>query len=283
MKLTVYLDILLVTNFIVNYFLLKIAAFCSRRNTSTVRLILSSLAGAFFSIVILFDLPIVISMAVKLFSVTLCAVIAFGVNIKVIVYILAATFLFTGFVTAFFQNSTVVFVKNMQLYLNINPLVLVLSIVAVYICITLTEFIFENSKKEYIYTVEIYYCGKTVKGKAFYDTGFKVKDIVTFKTVMLCGFDFVKDILDIQIKNNIADFYSTGMYKEKGITPVFYSDLNGNGMMPGIRLDKVVLSTARQTKTFDNILLAVSMNKLSEDCDVIFGKNINNMVGGTNE
>ena len=283
MKLTIYLDILFVTNFIINYFILKTTSLGCCFNASTLRMVLSSVFGALFSIIILFDLPVIVSMLLKVLSVLVCVAVAFGIRLKAFVYLVATTFLFTGFIAAIFQNSNVVFVKNMQIYLNINPMLLVIAIIVVYATASLSEFIFETSKKEYIYTVEINYCGKAVKGVAFYDTGFKVKDIVTFKTVMLCSFDFISDILDRQIKEDISIFYNTGTYKEKGITPVFYSDLNGNGMLPGIRPNKVILSATRYTKTLDNVLLAVSSNKISEDCDVIFGKNINNMVGGTNE
>ena len=165
--------------------------------------------------------------------------IAFGIRKKIIIvksffYTVVVTFGFIGVVAIIFQHSNVVFVKNMQIYLNVNPMVLIFSIVAVYIVVSVAEFVFESTKKEYIYNVTVYYSDRFVNGTAFYDTGFKVKDIVTFKTVMMCNFDFIADILPQKIKDDILAFQKTGAYSHKEITPVFYSDISSNGMLPGV-------------------------------------------------
>lgn len=288
MKLTVYLDVLLVTNLIINYFLLKATANYYGLKAGTARMLLASFIGGAFSLSILADLPFFISMVWKLISLLVCVAVAFGIKsrvvfIKTTICLITITFIFTGFITAISQNSSVVFIRNMQIYMNISPLVLVSSIVVVYIFITAFEFAFEFSKKEYNYSIEIYYGSNSCTGCAFYDTGFKVKDVITFKNVMLCDFDFIKPILPQDLCENITDFYHDGIYKEKGIIPVFYSDLNNSGMLPGAKLDKVILSSKNEKKVLDNILMAVSPQKISEDCDVIFGKDINKMVGRTND
>ena len=288
LKLTVYLDILFITNIIINYFILKTAVIHCRASTSTVRIILSSFVGSLCSIIIFFDIPILLSVFFKVITATICTLIAFGtkkktVNIKALFYTVAVTFGFIGAVSIIFQYSNAVFVKNMQIYLNMNPMVLIGSIVAVYIVVSVAELVFENTKKEYIYDVTVYYSDGLIKGTAFYDTGFKIKDVVTFRTVMLCNLDFIIDILPQNILNDILEFYKTSTYNSKEIIPVFYSDISSNGMLPGIRLQKVLLSTPTEELILDNVLMAVSQVKISEDLDVIFGKDINDMVGKAND
>ena len=155
MKLTVYLDILFITNIIINYFILKTAVIYCRISTSTERMIISSLVGSLCSLMIFFDIPILVSVLLKVMSAVICTLIAFGTKKKVVIikslfYIVAVTFAFIGVVTIIFQNSNVVFVKNMQIYLNVNPMILICGIVAVYIVTSVVEFVFESSKKEYI-------------------------------------------------------------------------------------------------------------------------------------
>ena len=284
MKLTVYLDILFITNIIINYFILKTAAICCRSNTSTTRMIISSSVGALCSLRIFFDISILVSMALKIISIVICTLVAFGIKkkillLKLLFYTAATTFGFIGAIFVVFQHSTAVFVKNMQIYLNVNPMILIGSIFAVYLVVLVAEFVFENTKKEYIYNVTVCCAGGFVKGTAFYDTGFKIKDVVTFKTVMLCNFNFIADILPQSIIDDILAFYKTGTYNSKEIIPVFYSDISSNGMLPGVKPEKVLFSTLMEEVVLDNIIMAVSPVKISEDWDVIFGKDINSMVG----
>ena len=44
-----------------------------------------------------------------------------------------------------------------------------------------------------------------------------------------------------------------------------------------------MLSTPKEEFILDNVLMAISPVKISEDLDIIFGKDINNMVGKTND
>ncbi len=288
MKLTIYLDILLVTNIIINYFLLKTTVIYSKANVTTYRIVAASFVGALFSIVIFLDIPFFISVILKICSVLVTAIIAFGTKqklmfIKSLSYMIVESFCFTGLLTMLFQNSNKVFTKNMNFYMNINPLNLVACIVIVYRVVYFLEDILESSRREYIYDIEILYMGKTVKGSAFFDTGFSVKDIVTFKPVLLCNYTFIENLLLDEMKYAINLFYSTESYNEKRIVPVFYSDLNGSGMLPGITAEKITVSSLKNKKTMENVLVAVTKNKISEDFDVIFGNDIYSKAGVNND
>ncbi len=288
MKVTVYLDILLVTNLIINYFLLKTAALYCKANVSTGRMLWSSVAGAFFSITVFFSIPFWLMFIIRCVSVFICGVIAFGIRqkllfVKALIYLFVGTFCFTGLITIIFQNNSRVFVNNMYIYLNINPMILVCSILAVYLILYSAEFIYEGYKREYIYNIEIICKGKKLKGMAFYDTGFKINDVITFKTVMLTSYKFIESILPGEISSDINRFYSSGTYTSKDILPLFYSDLSNNGMLPAITAEKVIISGSRTKKIIENVLIGISPNKISEDFDMIFGKDIYIMAGVEND
>lgn len=288
MKFTVYLDLLLVTNIIINYFLLKISAVLCGLNTNTKRMLLSSFAGTLFSLTIFVDISFIQSLIVKTVSVFICAAIVTGMTNRVLflrffICMWMSTFIFTGLITALFFDSHMVITRNMNIYLNINPLLLVGCILSVYIILFCLEFVLDNSKKEYTYNIDIYYKGNVITGTAFYDTGFKVKDVVTFRTVMMCSFSYIHKILPENILDAVNSFYEKGVYNEKGIIPVFYSDLNNSGIMPAIIPDSVVLNSKNTFINAKDAIVAISKNKISEDYDVIFGRDIYNLAGENND
>jgi len=280
LKLTVYLDVLLVVNFLINYILLKISAHCGKLPYKTVNIILSAAVGALFSVVMLTDVSPVLSFTVRIISVIICAFVAFGFTtvkcfIKSILFLLLSTFLFTGVIYSFFSHSSFVYVKNCFYYININPILLVGCITVVYIVMQLSE-IFFLSKPD----INKCQCDVTIENMnfsvtAFYDSGFSVKDILGHRCVMLCSIPAVRNKLNSDFTAKIESFLKGDIEIPENIIHVFYSDISGGGILPAVRATKIMINK----KEIKNTILAFTDKSFSDDVGIIFGKDILDMIG----
>ena len=73
--------------------------------------------------------------------------------------------------------------------------------------------------------------------------------------------------------NIINNFYKGEV--KAGITPLFYSDLTGSGMLAAVKTDIVMVNN----KDVKNVLLAVSKKEFSKEQDIIFGKDFYDRFG----
>ena len=284
MKLTVYLDVLIIINVILNYCILKLIASLCGTNVKFEKIIVSSLVGALFSLSIFLEINYICSFILKLLSVVICSYIAFGIKniiffLKSTGIMLIVTFSFSGIALALRKTNSIVYQNNFYTYLDVNPIVLLTAIVFVYCLLTFVEFISFSLNRNYIFKIDIYYGDRFISATGLYDTGFRVKDIVTFRKVMICSVECIKVLLPEDLLSEIKDFYILGEYHSKKITPVFYSDISDNGMLPGIKPEKVVLYAGNKTVEIKNCIIAVTEKNISSDVQVIFGKDIYSMAG----
>ena len=78
----IYLDVLIVLNIYVNYFLIKATAKFTHKPVSSLRCVLSALLGSLFSLTILIkNMPIAISMLLKLIAALTIVACSFGIKI----------------------------------------------------------------------------------------------------------------------------------------------------------------------------------------------------------
>ncbi len=279
MKLTLYLDVLIAVNFLVNYILLKISAFCGQLPYKTANIIASAFTGALFSVAVLADISAILSFVIKLFSVCLCAFIAYGFvsfkyYFKSLVYLLLSTFIFTG-VISLFTDSSFVYLNNCFYYININPLLLVGCIVAVYAVLQITALFFSSKHGKDKKECEVKIGESIFNTTAFYDSGFNVKDILGHRAVMLCSLPAVKKQLSPDFVEKTESFLQGEIESVAGISHVFYSDISGGGIMPAVKVEKIMLDK----KEIKNTLLAFTGKSFPDDVGIIFGKDIFDMIG----
>jgi len=285
MKLTVYIDILIVVNIIINYFLIRITAMFSNIPCNTRRTIISSVAGAFFSLFIFMDNMILpLSYLIKIISAVLCCLIAFGYTtilpfIRNILCLLRSDTIFSGVLILLFNNPEYLYGNNLYWYININPILLVLCIFAVFIIVSTYDFFSAGISKNSIFSFEIYFGNNHKKLYGFYDTGFGVKDILGRKGVILCSLADLQDTIDTGLYRNIEDFINDKPVTDKRITPIFYSDISSNGMLPAVKPQKINSINNGVKKELKDVLLAFTDKKFSDEVQLIFGKEIFNMIG----
>lgn len=284
MKITVYLDMLILINFIINYYLLKISSICAGTPQKGKRLLFSAGVGSLFSLAVFMDIrSVFLSFAIKVFSVILCAFLAFGYNnlryfLRMVLYLSAANALLAGVLMAFCGYSDIIYAKNMFFYINISPLLMVGCISAVYLVLLLADFFLVSRSKGDTYDFEIVLGICTVKGRGFYDSGFQLKDIMGGRAVMMCAVSLLQNCPEI--RRQTESYIQGGKSGNLKIFPIFYSDISGGGMLPAIKADKVECTNKKGRKIqMDNILLAVSRDEISRDVQILFGREILNMTG----
>ena len=281
MKITIYIDVFLITNTLINYFLLKFVCLLSGEAPGVKRLIFSAVIGSILSLSIFFDIDGGFALLIKFMSLTACCAVTFGVSSKKkfvqnIVYLTAVYAAFGGIITAVSHKTQRIYTNNYNYYININPLLLAGCIGVMYLLVFCFDNVADGKNKNYRFAVKIN--GEKFYINRFYDTGFKVKDIVTGRRVLLC------DINAFKAENG---FLYENLKKRKNfktdlpfiVTPVFYSALNKEGVLPAFVPDKLRLVTDKGEKNIENIILAITESDFGEDIQAIFGKDIFNSVG----
>ena len=73
------------------------------------------------------------------------------------------------------------------------------------------------------------------------------------------------------LKNNIYYFFK-GSYNNVvgGFIPVFFSTLSGNGMIPAVKSEYILI----ENKRIENILIAFTESDLGENVTALFGTDI---------
>ena len=276
--MVIYIDVLLITNFFISYFLILSSAILSGYTFSRKNVVAAAVAGALCCLYIFVQAGnVFVDFTFKFISLIICAAIAFGVKdkkrliIQTVCYMLL-NMLLTGLISVLSVRSTMVYENNMFFYFSINPVMLVISSAVIYFIILLFEILKEKISPQNIYLFDIYFKDFSLKGlSAFYDSGFRLKDIVSNKDVIIVGYEKVKDGLPHELKNNICSFLNNRYSDVSGaFVPVFFNTLSGSSMIPAIKSEYISV----ENKKIKNVLVAFTLNELSENVAAIFGADI---------
>ncbi|MBE6887381.1 MAG: hypothetical protein E7484_03055 [Ruminococcaceae bacterium] len=276
--MVIYADVLLIINFIVSYFLLLAAAVVSGYTYSRKRIIISAVSGAVSCLYIFAPFETgLLDLAVKLLSLALCSFIAFGVKnkkkffIQTLVYILLNALL-TGIIAAVSLKSSAVYHNNMFFYLDVNPVLLVVISAFIYVILVLTELIADKVSAHKCFKMDIVFKNFQLQNmSAFYDSGFRVKDIVSNKDVIIVSYVKLEKFLPEEVRDSIEKFIMQKYDEVKCMfVPVIFNTLTGEGMLPSMKAEYVRING----KITDNILVAFTASELSENVDAIFGMSL---------
>ena len=141
---SIYLDVLIVLNIYVNYFLLRATAKFTHTPLKTIRCIISSVIGSLFSLTILLPAGnFLIPLAIKLGAAVVIVGMAFGIKdkkhtLKLILYFYIVNFIFGGVVMLLyitFKPSFMAF-NNSYFYVDFSLLSLVIFTAVAYFAVT---------------------------------------------------------------------------------------------------------------------------------------------------
>lgn len=219
----IYLDLILIINFIIDYLLLYGTKKILKNKTSIKRILLGSIIGSISSLLMIYQNNIIIKILLSI----LIIIITFGINniIKNTTYFYLLSIILGGTLYLFDLN---IYKLNYQILLLISPILIYL-------------YIKENIKYKNIYLnnyiVEIYINNKLYKLEGMIDTGNELKDPYKKRSIILVNIN-----LD---------------YRKFKYLFVPFNALNTQGIIPCIKPDKIIINN----KIFTNYLIGLSKDK----------------------
>lgn len=259
MKQIIYVDILVIVNLFVNYFLLLATAkfFCIKWKTS--RLILGEILGGIYSLYILApELPWFISSVIKLFmSVTIIAA-TFGIKkptqfFKILIYFYSVNFLFSGIMMAvwcwFKPNGMQI--NNGVVYFNISPVILIISTIISYIIIEAINKIVNKRRLDHkIINLKIKFRTNQISITAKIDTGNFLKEPFSGLPVIVARETSVKPLLPVntyeQIKDYSADKFTDILNLKIRMIP--FKTISEESVLPAFKPDCIKINESEVQK-----------------------------------
>lgn len=267
----VYVDVLLVLNLYINYFLIRAATTLMRRTCSRKRSVLSALVGALGSLVIL--LPELPFFAVVLIKIALGALIVFVTFGKqkpsdfavCALFFLVVNFTFAGIMIALwtFAAPFGMVWSNGTAYFNIPLSAIISFTAAAYCAVRLVRFLADKRLRcDKICAVNISSdtCEVTLRGLC--DTGDQLCDLFSGKPVIVCCFDKVAPV----VPDDILDYFS-GKYPET-LRIIPCRTIGSETLVPIFKA-KVTID-GRSADGF----VGVTKRTLGEDIDCVFNPKI---------
>lgn len=283
--MTIYLDIILCENLLMNYIILFATYVIIKPKTKhpQIRIILSSLLGSIYAIIVYLNiLSIYTNLLAKITLSVVMVYIAFAPPnvkqlLKQILIFYLVSFIFGGctFALIYFLKPENVEMKN-GVFVGIYPIRV--GLIAGVIAFIITQIAFKinksklNNKNTFI-EIELYNKNKMTKARALLDSGNMLKEPISQKPVIVVEkttlskiipeevLDYIEKIVggDDQEKNEMQEYLS-----KIRMVP-FMSLGKENGMLIGIRLDKIKINTEDIRLEKENIIAGIYEKKLTKD------------------
>lgn len=282
--MTIYIDIVLIENLIMNYIILFTTAVVLKIKVNHIRLILASLLGAGYSIIAYMGIiKVYSSIILKIILSVLIIYIAFNPqNIKkmckdlLLFYLVSFVFGGAAFALIYIIKPQNILMKN-GLFLGTYTLKTVMLGAVVAFCIIIGAFaIIKNkiSKKDMFCEIEILINQKKIKTKAMIDTGNMLKEPITNVPVIVVEHILLYSCMPKEILNNLKEIMG-GDFKnipcdiqKKYISKLklipFSSLGKQNGMLIGIRPEYVKVITDEQEKINKNVIIGIYEKSLTK-------------------
>lgn len=222
---TVYVDVLIILNVYVNYFLLRTTSKLTHSPMKTWRCIAASFYGSLFSLLILAPkLPTALTFAIKLAAAVTIVIMAFGVHgfkrlAKNSAAFFAANFIFAGVIYAVYSWFRPQFVhfSNSYFYIDFSLVILVVTTAVLYGAVSLLRR-FTDSSHDDQSRVIIRTDTRTIGLDGLADTGNGLVDCFSGRPVIICGKD---DIGSISARLRLIPCSTVS---DSGVIPVFRPD-----------------------------------------------------------
>lgn len=251
----IYLDLIMILNFIIDFLLLMTVSLILKRNISINRLLMGSFIGGLSILFLFINIDSLTLFIYKVLISIVMTIITFKyINIRYTLinlgYLYISSIILGGFL--YFLNLEfslkhigIVFIKK---DLSINFIfLLITSPIILYIYIKQTKKL--KYKYSNYYNIKIIINKKEYNYIGYMDTGNILKDSLTSKPVILI--DKRKVLFDIVNFRLIP-----------------YTSINNNGLLKIIKIDKIIF----ENKIYKNILLGIIDNISIDGVDVILNK-----------
>lgn len=282
--MTIYIDVVLIENLIMNYIILFSTALILKTKIKHIRLISGSILGAIYSVVAYMSiLEIYSSMILKIILSIIIVYIAFNPQnakqmCKYILIFYLTSFVFGGaaFALIYIIKPQDILMKN-GLFLGTYPLkTVMLGAIIAFIVITTAFTIVKSkiSKKDMYCDIEIKLDNKEIKTKAMIDTGNMLKEPITNTPVVVVEHTLLYDCIPKEILNNLENILGGDFEKiPEDIRIKYISRLKlipfsslgkQNGMLLGIKPEYIKIIEEEKQEKKDNVIIGIYNKSLTK-------------------
>lgn len=278
--LTVYLDIIFLENLCINCIILLATAVINKNTISIIRILLSSLIGSVYAVLVYLSISQVFSNIVLKILLSVCMVhIAYNSkNIKtllkqlILFYLTSFTFGGVAFALLYFVKPQNILIKNGVL-IGTYPIKIALAGVIVgFIIITIA---FKNykkklSKKDMFCNITIEFENRFKTIRAMIDTGNLLKEPLSGKPVIVVEKECLQELIPKEILNNIEKIilgeYNINLnkYASKFRVIPFTSLGKENGLLLGLKIDNLQIDYDDQENNIKDVIVGIYNKKLSK-------------------
>ena len=231
----------------------------------TVRLVVSSAIGGLYSMIILADIPPLVSSASKIaacFVIVLCAfrfyrVRSFLITVTVFLF---TNLLFLGIIIGLYLlfKSDLIAIKNETVYFNIGARGLLLSAFFAYAVSTAVVRLHNRQlSKGDVYTLEIENGGKKVSLFALADTGNRLREPFSDESVIVVKSDAVKEL-----------------FEGEHFRLIPASTVSGDGCLKAYKPDAIRVKNSKGSEVIENAYIALSESMDGDSCSAVLNPDI---------
>ena len=252
----IYLDIVLLENFIMNYIIIFSTAIISRSKISNLKFFVASIFASLYSVInYIYNIRTFQNFFIKIIVSVIIVLIAFeNYKIKmflkklILFYLVSFTFGGIAFMLLFLINPSNIIIKNGILTGTYPVKVTILGGIIGFCIICCVSFVIKDrlKKKSMLCDLEIFYKGKCKNLKTMIDTGNLLKEPISQTDVIIVEKNSLKEMVESEILDNLDNIVkgkwidameNVHSYKFKLIP--FSSLGNDNGLMIGFKPDYV--------------------------------------------
>jgi len=200
----IYIDVLIFVNIVINYFLLLITATLTGSKKKRLRIGLAAVAGSAFALVILLpSLHVLLSLLIRVAGALLMSAVAFGIRgfrrlLRDAAWLFVASTVLAGAVLAAGEwgRSSAFVSKNLGIYIDISPVFLIVTVLAVYLLLCLFELVFrKRTRQDRTCRATVRAGNSTLSFEALLDSGNRLYDAMSGRDAVIVSRKLAKGFL----------------------------------------------------------------------------------------
>lgn len=274
-KQTVYIDLLVFMNTIINIYVLIITGLISHSRIIKWRIISGGLAGGLLACTVLLPkLNPILSLFLKMLGCLMLVFVSFeytGIRkyLRRYVIFLFVNCIFAGAVIfcGFISDTPLIFYNNANFYFDLSApyLIVISSLTYVLLKITLKRTSKKNDDRCY-FEIEICKNNETTRCIALSDTGSSLKDVFSDTPVIVVETGFVRNLICDELLTFLTDEYLSDISRENKseIRLIPYRSVSGSGFLKAFKCDFIrIYDNDNSCYEIKNGYIAVYNGKLS--------------------
>ena len=241
----VYLDLVFLINFIMDFYILSSVKFLLRLNTKLIRILLGTFIGSFSFILLFFNLNNLLFNIIKIFISILMTLITFGKSefFNKLFYLYIVSIVLGG--TLYLINESLGYEVDSFIFINngysINLIILII-ISPIIIFLYIREFIKYKKRINTIYNIIIKFKNNEINIEGFLDTGNKLVDPYFNRPIILLNKKYIN-------------------LRGKKIIYVPFKSLNNSSLLKCITCEYILVNDNK----ISNVLIGI-IDNLNVDC-----------------